>query len=181
MGNLKTIFTNKFWYKYAPTVFHELHWGKRLLAVLTMKTKYCRKNNLNLINPNKRSSKNGDRREELFLSILLVCNFYASHSLHINIVTVVLFFMNIVVIDYLYRTVLGYFCSWEGNCLEPSVFTFSTHDIIWWVVQVNYCYQNMMTLEWKLSKITTDNIVLQFKVWTGKNWYLSGYMYLSQR
>ena len=115
MGNLKTMFTDKFRDKNPPTFFHKLHRGKRLSEVLFMKNEYYRKNNLNLINPNKRSSKNGDRREELFLSILLVCNFYASHSLHMNIVTVVLFFMNIVVIDYLYRTVLGYVCSWEGK------------------------------------------------------------------
>ena len=54
----------------------------------------------------------------------------------------------------------------KGNFLEPSFFTFSTHAIILWVGQVKYGYQNMTTLEYKLLKTTTDNIVLQFKVLT---------------
>ena len=58
MGILKSMFTNKFSNKDPPAVFHKLHRGKRLLGVLTMKTEYCRNNNINLINPKERASKN---------------------------------------------------------------------------------------------------------------------------
>ena len=54
----------------------------------------------------------------------------------------------------------------KENCLEPSFFNFSTNAIICWVGQVKYRYQNMTTLECKLPKKTTENIVLQFKVLT---------------
>ena len=54
----------------------------------------------------------------------------------------------------------------KKNSLKPSFSTFSTHAIIWWVCQVKYRYQNITTLEWKLSKTKTENIVLQFKLLT---------------
>ena len=54
-----------------------------------METEYCRKNHLRLINPKERAGKNRDTIEKCFLSIFLVSNFYASHSFHMNIVTVV--------------------------------------------------------------------------------------------
>ena len=46
MGNLKTMFNNKFQDKYPTDFFHKLHWGEILLAFLTMETEYCRNNNL---------------------------------------------------------------------------------------------------------------------------------------
>ena len=49
------------------------------------------------------------------------------------------------------------------NQPEQIFFTFSTHDIIWWVGQVKYPNQNMTTLEWKLSNTTTENVESQFK------------------
>ena len=61
MGNLKTMFTNKFCDKDPPAVFPKLHWGKRFSEVLTMKTEYCMKNNLKLTNPKEQAGKNRDR------------------------------------------------------------------------------------------------------------------------
>ena len=89
MGNLKNMFTDKFRDKTPPTVFYKLYWRKLLSAVLSMKTEYGRKNNLKLIKSKERLGKNIYTIEKFFVSILLVCNFYASHSFHMNIVTVV--------------------------------------------------------------------------------------------
>ena len=89
MGNLKTMFTDKFRDKNPPTFFHKLHRGKRLSEVLFMKNEYYRKNNLKLINPKEIAGKNRDTIEKCFVSIFLVYNFFAYHNFHMNIVTFV--------------------------------------------------------------------------------------------
>ena len=63
MGNFKTIFTDKFQDKDPPAVFHRLHWGEILSKFLTIKTEYCRNNNLKFINLKERAGKNRDRME----------------------------------------------------------------------------------------------------------------------
>ena len=89
MGNLKNMFTDKFRDKDPRAVFHKLHWEKRLSEVLSMKTEYFSKNNLNLINAKERAWKNRNTIEKCFASIFLACNFYAYHIFHMNVVTLV--------------------------------------------------------------------------------------------
>ena len=83
-----SMFSNNFLDKDAPAVFCEIHWGGIFLEVLSMNTEYWRKNNLKLINTKERAGKNRDVTEECFISIFLVCNFYAYYRFHMNIVTV---------------------------------------------------------------------------------------------
>ena len=72
--------------------------------------------------------------------------------------------MNVAVIDDAYRTAVGYVCLWEVKLSGSKFLQISNHAIIWWVGQVKYRYQNMTTLYQKLSDKTTENIMLQFKV-----------------
>ena len=51
MRNLKTLFINKFFEKEPPMVFHKEHWSKILDGILSMKTVYCRKHNIRLVDP----------------------------------------------------------------------------------------------------------------------------------
>ena len=55
MGNLKKMFIDEFREKEPPIVFHKDHWSKILGAILSMKTIYCRKHNIRLVNPKKRA------------------------------------------------------------------------------------------------------------------------------
>ena len=55
MGNLKTMFMDKFRENKPPKVFHRDHWSRILSAILNMKTIYCRKHNIRLVNTKKRS------------------------------------------------------------------------------------------------------------------------------
>ena len=57
MGNLNTLFTNKFREKEPPIVFHKEHWSKILGSILGMKTDYCRNHNIKLVNTKQRSGK----------------------------------------------------------------------------------------------------------------------------
>ena len=53
MGNLKTMFTNKFCEMDLPVVFHKKHWSKIIAAVSKMKMEYYHNNNTELINNKK--------------------------------------------------------------------------------------------------------------------------------
>ena len=55
MGNLKTMFIDKFREKEPPIVFFKDHWSKILGEILGMKTIYCRKHNNRLVNTKQRS------------------------------------------------------------------------------------------------------------------------------
>ena len=57
MGNLKTMFTNKFLESDLPVVFHNARWIKIIEAVCAMKMEYPGKNNINLVNPNQQAGK----------------------------------------------------------------------------------------------------------------------------
>ena len=51
MGNLKIMFMDKFRENKPPMVFHRDHWSRILSEILSMKTIYCRKHNIRLVNP----------------------------------------------------------------------------------------------------------------------------------
>ena len=57
MVNPKKIFLKNFREKEPPVVFHKENWSKILDAILGMKTIYCRKHNIKLVNPKKLSGK----------------------------------------------------------------------------------------------------------------------------
>ena len=57
MGNLKTMFINKFREKEPTIVFCKEHRSKILGTILGMKTVYRMKRNIKLVNPNQRSGK----------------------------------------------------------------------------------------------------------------------------
>ena len=54
-GNLKIMFMDKFRENTPPLVFHRDNWSRILSAILNMKTIYCRKHNIRLVNPKKRA------------------------------------------------------------------------------------------------------------------------------
>ena len=51
MGNLKIMFMDKFRENTQPLVFQRESWSRSLTAILSMKTMYCRKHNIRLVNP----------------------------------------------------------------------------------------------------------------------------------
>ena len=55
MGNLKTMFIDKFREKETPIVFHKYHWSKTLGAILSMKTIYCWEHTIKIVNPKQRA------------------------------------------------------------------------------------------------------------------------------
>ena len=57
MGNLKTLFINKFREKELPIVSHKENWSKILGAILGMKNVYYRNQNINLVNSKQRAGK----------------------------------------------------------------------------------------------------------------------------
>ena len=118
MGNLKTMFTNKFLESDLPVVFHNARWIKIIEAVCAMKMEYPGKNNINLVNPNQQAGKllylfglsihsfiliivrtvlfflcfSCFNYNSMFLKILnILCNYYASYDSHINILNFVPF------------------------------------------------------------------------------------------
>ena len=88
MGNLNTMFINKFHEKEPPIVFHKEHWSKTLGVILGMKTVYWGKQNIKLVNPNQQA---GMWRIIILVTIymywteLLLWWFYASYAYHIYI------------------------------------------------------------------------------------------------
>ena len=65
MGNLKTMFMDKFREKKPPIVFHRDHWSRILSAIFGMKTIYCTKHNIGIVNPKQRSG------QRIYLFLLL--------------------------------------------------------------------------------------------------------------
>ena len=57
MGNLETMFINKFRKKEPPIFFHKKNWGKIPGAILGMKTVYYRKNNIKPSNKKQQAGK----------------------------------------------------------------------------------------------------------------------------
>ena len=55
MVNLKRMFMDKFRENSPPLVFHSDNWSRILSAILSMKTMYCRKHNIRLVNPKQRA------------------------------------------------------------------------------------------------------------------------------
>ena len=55
MGILKIMFMDKFRENTPPLVFHRENWSRILSAILSMKTIYCRKHNIRLVNPKQRA------------------------------------------------------------------------------------------------------------------------------
>ena len=55
MGNLKIMFMEKFRENKKPLVFQREHCSRILAAILSMKTEYCRKHNIRLVNPKQRA------------------------------------------------------------------------------------------------------------------------------
>ena len=55
MGNLKTMFMDKFQEKEPNIFFHRDYWGKILSAILGMKNINCRKHNIRHVNPKQRA------------------------------------------------------------------------------------------------------------------------------
>ena len=55
MENLKIMLIDKFRENEPPIVFHRDHWSRILNAILAMKTIYCRKNNIRLVNTKQRA------------------------------------------------------------------------------------------------------------------------------
>ena len=55
MGNLKIMFMDKFRENTQPLVFQRENWSRILTAILSMKTMYCRKHNIRLVNPKQRA------------------------------------------------------------------------------------------------------------------------------
>ena len=55
MGNLKITFMEKFLENKPPLVFYRDHWSRILSAILNMKTIYCEKHNIRIVNPKQRA------------------------------------------------------------------------------------------------------------------------------
>ena len=90
--------------------------------------------------------------DNMLLTIL--CNFYIYCAYHIYI------FILIYEADI---TAVGYVCLCEGTSSGSKFLQCSTHVTTWLEGQVKFHYQDSMTSRWKMSKITTDVIMQQFK------------------
>ena len=130
MGNLKITFMDKFRENTQPLVFKREHWSRILSTILSMKTEYCRKHNIRLVNPKQRAGQwiyvyilfwcamkciivmvvfcilwlslfNND-----IIILNFLCNCYASYAYPIYI---------LILIDDCDRTAVGYACLWEGK------------------------------------------------------------------
>ena len=55
MGNLKIMFMDKLRENTQPLVFQREHWSRILAAILSIKTEYCRKHKIRLVNPKQRA------------------------------------------------------------------------------------------------------------------------------